>query len=121
MIDHVIVNVKDLALSKRFYREILTPLGYAVVWDMEKWVGFGKAGKADFWIALRNPRHTKVHIAFRCDEKELVDRFHAAGLQAGGKDNGPPAIHEDYGPNYYAAFIFDPDGNNIEAVCQKAS
>lgn len=89
MIDHVILNVKDLAASKRFYKETLAPLGYDVVWDLPEWVGFGDAGKAEFWIALREPRHTQVHVAFACTERATVDLFHAAALQAGGKDNGP--------------------------------
>lgn len=119
MIDHVILNVENLEVSKRFYAEALAPLGYEIVWNLEKWVGFGQAGKADFWITLREPPHTKVHVAFGCEERETVDRFYAAALRAGGKDNGPPGIREHYHPNYYGAFVFDPDGNNIEAVCHE--
>ena len=119
MIDHVILNVNDLAASRRFYEEALAPLAYEVVWDLPEWVGFGQAGKADFWIALREPLHTNVHIAFACNERDTVSGFYAAALEAGGNDNGAPGIREHYGPNYYSAFVFDPDGNNIEAVCRK--
>ena len=120
MIDHVILNVTDLAASRRFYRRALLPLGYEIMWDLPEWVSFGDAGKADFWIALRKPPHTEVHVAFACKERDIVDRFYAAALEAGGRDNGPPGICEQYGPDYYAAFVFDVDGNNIEAVCRKA-
>lgn len=119
MIDHIVLNVKDLAPGKRFYKEALSPLGYEILWNLEKWIGFGQDGKTDFWITQRDPLHTEVHVAFTCDERATVDQFYTAALQAGGKDNGPPGVREHYHPNYYAAFVFDPDGNNIEAVCHK--
>jgi catechol 2,3-dioxygenase-like lactoylglutathione lyase family enzyme len=119
MIDHVILNVKDLTESRRFYERAFAPLGYGVVWNLPKWVGFGPPGKAGFWIALREPRHTGVHVALRCEDGATVDRFYAAAMEAGGRDNGTPGIREHYGTNYYSAFVFDPDGNNIEAVCRK--
>ncbi len=121
MIDHVILNVKDLGISSRFYKDALAPLSYEVVWDLKEWVGFGESEKANFWIAQRQPSHTKMHVAFACEERDTVDRFYSAALQAGGKDNGLPGIRKDYGPNYYSAFVFDPDGNNIEAVCRKGN
>jgi len=119
MIDHIVINARNLEVSKRFYQKALEPLGYDIIWDLKKWVGFGQAGKAEFWIALREPHHTKVHVAFRSKERGVVDQFYSAALQAGGKDNGPPGIREHYHPNYYGAFVFDPDGNNVEAVCHK--
>lgn len=117
MIDHLILNVKDVAKSRSFYERALAPLGYRVVMDYEQGVGFGIAGKPDFWIALREPRHTKVHVAFASKDRPTVDAFHAAALAAGGADNGPPGLRPHYHPDYYGAFVFDPDGNNIEAVC----
>lgn len=118
MIDHVILNVQDLLKGKRFYGSALEPLGYSVVWDLPEWVGFGQSGQADFWIALREPRHTSVHVAFRCEDRATVDAFYTAGIEAGGKGNGPPGVREHYHPHYYSAYVLDPDGNNIEAVCR---
>ena len=119
MIDHVILNVKNLERSKRFYVEALIPLGYEVIWNLKKWIGLGQEEGADFWIAEREPVHTRVHVAFVCEKRETVDRFYSAALKSGGKDNGPPGVREQYHPDYYGAFVFDPDGNNIEAVCRK--
>ena len=83
--------------------------------------GFGGADKSALWIALGRPHEPAVHIAFAAADRAGVDAFHKAALGAEGRDNGRPGIREDYGPNYYAAFVHDPDGNNIEAVCQKAA
>ncbi|MBK8974613.1 MAG: VOC family protein [Planctomycetes bacterium] len=117
MIDHVILNVRDVAASKRFYARALAPLGFEIVMEMPGGVGFGIAGKPEFWISSRPGAHSGVHVAFRSDDRAGVDAFHAAALQAGGRDNGPPGLREMYHPSYYGAFVFDPDGNNIEAVC----
>ncbi len=117
MIDHVIVNVKDLKASRAFYIPVLATLGYEVKMEFSEGVGFGKDGKLPFWISTREPSHTGLHLAFNCSERALVDAFHAAALAAGGKDNGAPGLRAHYHPNYYGAFVFDPDGNNIEAVC----
>ena len=117
MIDHLALNVKDLAASRQFYESALTPLGYEVIMAFPEGVGFGVAGKPDFWISLREGPHTGVHVAFHCTERNLVDAFYNAALAAGGKDNGAPGLREMYHPNYYGAFVIDPDGNNIEAVC----
>jgi len=119
MIDHVILNVKDLAASRRFYEAALRPLGYGVVMAYPEGVGFGREGKPDFWIALRPPSHTQVHVAFHCTRRTEVDEFHKAALGSGGVENGAPGIRPHYHPSYYAAFAFDPDGNNIEAVCHE--
>ncbi len=119
MIDHVILNVKDLKESKRFYEAALAPLGYDVIWDLPEWVGFGQAEQADFWVALREPCHAKVHVAFACEARATVHDFYSSALEAGGRDNGPPGIRERYGRDYYTAYVFDPDENNIEAVCRK--
>ena len=119
MIDHVVVNVRDLAASRRFYEQALAPLGYQVVMAFPETVGFGIAGKPDFWIGRRQPIHSNLHVSFSCARRGLVRDFYDAALKAGGKDNGPPGIREMYHPTYYGAFVLDPDGNNIEAVCHQ--
>ena len=119
MFDHLVLNVKDIAASRAFYEKALAPLSYSVISDFGDGIGFSEAGKPAFWIALREPQHTDVHVAFQCKERAPVDAFYAAAMEAGGKDHGPPGIREDYGPNYYGAFVLDPDGNNIEAVCHR--
>ena len=119
MFDHVGLNVKDSAASRAFYERALAPLGYRVVlaFDESKRVGFGTSGKPEFWINEREPFGTGTHVAFTCDDRATVDAFHAAALAAGGRDNGAPGLREQYHPTYYAAFVLDPDGNNLEAVC----
>ncbi len=117
MLDHVVLNVKDLAKSKKFYAEALAPLGYRVVMEFEAVAGFGAGQKPVFWIARRDPAATAVHVAFQSPDRKTVDGFHAAALRAGGRDNGAPGIRARYHPSYYGAFAFDPDGNNVEAVC----
>ena len=117
MIDHVILRVKDLAASRRFYEAALGPLGYGVVMEFPEAVAFGDAERPEFWIGDGEPRTEAVHLAFRCRDRNVVDAFYEAGLTAGGRDNGPPGIREQYHPSYYGAFVLDPDGNNIEAVC----
>ena len=122
MFDHVGVNVADFETSKRFFEQALSPLGYRVVMDFSQYgaVGFGTdEHKPEFWVAARDPRGTGTHVAFRAADRATVDSFHAAALEAGGADNGPPGTREDYHPSYYAAFVLDPDGNNIEAVCHR--
>ncbi len=119
MIDHVGVNVSDYETSKRFFEQALAPLGYGVVVDFPEHgaVGFGAEGKPDFWVAARDPRGTGTHIAFTVPDRAAVDAFHEAGLAAGGEDNGAPGMRPHYHETYYAAFVHDPDGNNLEAVC----
>jgi catechol 2,3-dioxygenase-like lactoylglutathione lyase family enzyme len=121
MIDHVGLNVRDLVASRQFYELALAPLGYRTLLSFPEAIGFGEAGKPDFWIATREPAHTRTHVAFTCDRRESVDEFYRVALKAGGKDNGPPGIRAHYHANYYGAFVFDPDGNNIEAVCHGAA
>jgi len=119
MIDHVILNVGDVARSRAFYVEALKPLGYDIVMEFPRGVGFGPAGKPIFWVSGREPAQTAVHVAFSAERRETVDEFHAAALKAGGKDNGGPGLRKQYHPSYYGAFILDPDGNNVEAVCHR--
>jgi catechol 2,3-dioxygenase-like lactoylglutathione lyase family enzyme len=117
VIDHVILNVSSLERSRPFYERALSPLGYSVVMSSPQGAGFGVAGKPIFWIARRDPVNTGVHVAFHAGRRASVDAFHAAALAAGGRDNGMPGLRTHYHPSYYGAFAFDPDGNNIEAVC----
>ena len=119
MFDHVGLNVRDYAASRAFYERALEPLGYSVVMAFDEWkgCGFGKEGNPSFWVFQREPHGTGTHVAFRADGRATVDAFHAAALDAGGIDNGAPGLREDYHPTYYGAFVHDPDGNNVEAVC----
>jgi catechol 2,3-dioxygenase-like lactoylglutathione lyase family enzyme len=119
MIDHVILTVSDSAKSKAFYLAALEPLGYEVVMEFGSGVGFGVSGKPDFWIHQADPVRPPVHVAFASNDRSTVDRFWQAALAAGGRDNGAPGLRPHYHPNYYGAFVFDPDGNNIEAVCHR--
>ena len=119
MLAHVAVNVTDLEAAKRFYLGALAPFGYRVVFEQAGVVAyFADAHGLDFGIGQRAPVGG-AHVAFHCDDRETVDRFYEAALAAGGADNGPPGIRAQYDPNYYAAYVLDPDGNNIEAVCHE--
>src|SRR5215210_964492 len=117
MLDHVGIPVEDCGRSKRFYERALFPLGYGLiaVYD-DSAAGFGRASKPDFWIA-RGAAGDAVHVAFISPDRATVDAFHAAALAAGGRDNGGPGLRPQYHPTYYGAFVLDPDGHNIEAVC----
>jgi catechol 2,3-dioxygenase-like lactoylglutathione lyase family enzyme len=120
MFDHVGLNVQDYAASRAFYERALAPLGYRVVTAFDEWKAAGLGTdehKPEFWISQREPFGTGTHVAFVCDDRATVDAFHEAALDAGGLDNGPPGIREQYHPTYYAAFVHDLDGNNVEAVC----
>jgi catechol 2,3-dioxygenase-like lactoylglutathione lyase family enzyme len=117
MIDHIGVSVTDVVKSKAFYRSALAPLGYAVIMEFEGDVGFGVPPKPDFWIGQTGADVLPTHVAFRADNRKQVDAFYKAAMAAGGRDNGPPGLRPDYHANYYGAFVLDPDGNNIEAVC----
>ena len=116
MIDHVGIDVRDLASAKRFYEQALAPLGYAKLSEFPEAVGFGEGAKPDFWIAQRGNPGTS-HVAIRTDDRSAVDAFYDAALAAGGDDNGRPGLREHYHANYYSAFVLDPEGNNVEAVC----
>ncbi|HEX6239260.1 MAG TPA: VOC family protein [Polyangiales bacterium] len=124
MIDHTGINVSDPARSRRFYDAALKPLGYALLVELPKEhtggivvLGYGVAPKPDFWVAEGKPQQPHVHTAFRADTRQQVDEFYKAALAAGGKDNGAPGPRPHYHANYYGAFVTDPDGHNIEAVC----
>jgi catechol 2,3-dioxygenase-like lactoylglutathione lyase family enzyme len=117
MIDHSGVTVSDVAKSKAFYRAALAPLGYTVLMEFEQAAGFGVSPKPDFWIGQGKPNVPPIHIAFRAESRATVDAFYKAAMAAGGSDNGAPGPRPHYHPSYYGAFVLDPDGHNIEAVC----
>lgn len=119
MLDHVVLNVGDIKTSKAFYEAALAPLGFVIIADFPGGVGFGRDGKPWFWIALRQPASTGTHVAITAPDRATVDSFYQAAMAAGGTDNGEPGLREHYHPTYYGAFVLDPDGNNIEAVCHK--
>lgn len=117
MIDHVALNVQDLELSKAFYVRALRPLGISILREFPEAVGMGPGDTPVFWLVRRDPVNTAVHVAFTATNRGRVDTFHAAAIEADGTDHGAPGVREDYHPSYYAAFVLDPDGNSIEAVC----
>jgi len=120
MFDHIGLKVRDLKTSVAFYRAALAPLGHELASDDGECAGLGPAGAPALWLyAAKNMLGPGTHVAFRAADRAAVDRFHAAGLRAGGRDNGKPGLRRDYAPTYYAAFLIDPDGNNIEAVCMR--
>jgi catechol 2,3-dioxygenase-like lactoylglutathione lyase family enzyme len=125
MIDHVGFAVADYARSKAFYEKALEPLGYTLIMEVtaqqtesgQPAAGFGADRKPDFWIGGEGKLEKPVHVAIVAKDRATVDAFHRAALAAGGKDNGGPGLRPQYHPNYYGAFVLDPDGHNIEAVC----
>jgi catechol 2,3-dioxygenase-like lactoylglutathione lyase family enzyme len=120
MYDHLGFKVKDLDQSVRFYTAALAPLGYVLGSHDAAYAGFGPKDEPALWLyANKDVKSSGVHIAFRSKDRATVDRFYKAGIENGGKDNGKPGLRADYSPTYYAAFLIDPDGNNVEAVCLK--
>ena len=121
MFDHIGLKVRDLAASVAFYRQALAPLGHELGSHGEGYAGFGPAGAPALWLyQASEPIGPGTHVAFRARDLAAVQRFHASGLKAGGRDNGAPGLRLDYSPDYYAAFLIDPDGHNVEAVCLEA-
>lgn len=120
MYDHIGLKVKDLDASVRFYSAALASLGHELCSRDESSAGLGPKGEPALWLyAAQGKSHAAVHVAFRASDRAAVDKFYDAGLAKGGKDHGRPGVRADYGPTYYAAFLLDPDGNNIEAVCMR--
>jgi catechol 2,3-dioxygenase-like lactoylglutathione lyase family enzyme len=118
MIDHIGLQVSDYQTSKAFYLQALQPLGYDLVREIDDWGGFGSNNVPELWLIAGHPTQPIVHLALRARERKIVDAFHAAAIAAGGTDNGAPGIRI-YHPNYYAAFVLDPDGHNLEVVCHQ--
>jgi catechol 2,3-dioxygenase-like lactoylglutathione lyase family enzyme len=123
VIDHVGFPVSDYQRSKAFYIDALAPLGYRLVTEVQQdendspAAGFGANGKPDFWIGGEGGLNGVLHVAIVVNERRVVDAFHRAALAAGARDHGAPGLRPHYHPHYYAAFVLDPDGHNIEAVC----
>jgi catechol 2,3-dioxygenase-like lactoylglutathione lyase family enzyme len=138
MIDHISVRVADYDRSKKFYEAALAPLGYTLAMEVASGAGFGREFIPDFWVKQGEPRNagslteptesislagcggSAVHVAFSSEDRSSVDAFYRAALAGGARDNGAPGLRPEYHPNYYGAFVLDPDGYNIEAVCHKA-
>ncbi len=120
MYDHIGLKVKDLDAGVRFYEAALAGLGYVLCSRDDSGAGFGPKGEPALWLyRAKGSAGQGVHVAFRATDRSAVDRFHKGGIKAGGRDNGKPGLRTDYSPTYYAAFLLDPDGNNVEAVCLK--
>ena len=124
MLDHIGLRVSSLAKAKAFYDAALTPLGVGVVMQVTAeqtggaaHIGYGEAQKPWFWISDEGEPTGGVHVAFVATSRAHVDAFYAAAMAAGGRDNGGPGLRPMYHPNYYGAFVYDPDGHNVEAVC----
>jgi catechol 2,3-dioxygenase-like lactoylglutathione lyase family enzyme len=126
MIDHVSIGVRDLTRAKRFYDLVLTTLGYRCLSEGADSLGYGSEGSAQFWLsAATRPvppdRESGLHFCFDAPSRASVDAFHVAALKAGATDNGAPGLRAIYGPNYYAAFVIDPDGYRLEACCSSGA
>jgi catechol 2,3-dioxygenase-like lactoylglutathione lyase family enzyme len=127
MIDHIGFPVSEFERSKAFYLKALAPLDYSLVMEMMQErppgeapaAGFGAKGKPDFWIGGEGGLDKPLHVAIVAKDRATVDAFYKAAIAAGGRDNGAPGIRPHYHANYYGAFVLDPDGHNIEAVCHK--
>lgn len=124
MIDHLGLSVSDYEAAKSFYSQALAPLDYSLIMEVTEEqtghgaaAGFGAGGKPDFWIGGDGAMNKPVHVAILAKDRATVDAFYKAAMAAGGRDNGPPGLRPHYHANYYGAFVLDPDGHNIEAVC----
>jgi catechol 2,3-dioxygenase-like lactoylglutathione lyase family enzyme len=127
MLDHIGFSVSNMKISRIFYEKALKPLGLAPVMEVtpemtgtsDSHVGF-VTDRPFFWIGTGGTPATVTHVAFAAQNRKTVDAFHAAAMAGGGRDNGKPGLRPHYNANYYGAFVLDPDGNNIEAVCHAA-
>ena len=128
MLAHLGIVVSDIERSKKFYRAALAPLGYRIIREHGVTparpvasAGFGETARADLWLYQGDPGTVHTHFAFQVEQRALVDAFYQAALAAGGKDNGKPGPRPQYSANYYGAFVLDPDGYNVEAVCREVN
>jgi catechol 2,3-dioxygenase-like lactoylglutathione lyase family enzyme len=126
MLDHFGFSVSDFERAKAFYLKALAPLGYGIVMEVSAEqtgghpaIGFGPPGKPAFWLSGGGAPVGSFHMAFVAKDRSTVDAFYEAALAAGGRDNGAPGLRPHYHPNYYGAFVLDPDGHNVEAVCHR--
>ena len=124
MLDHIGLTVSEFDRARAFYDAALAPLGVGMVMEVtaeqtggSRHIGYGSEGRPYFWIGTGGAAIGGVHVALVACDRARVDAFHAAALAAGGRDNGPPGVRAHYHPSYYAAFVLDPDGHNVEAVC----
>jgi catechol 2,3-dioxygenase-like lactoylglutathione lyase family enzyme len=120
MLDHIGLRTPQCDALVRFYEVSLAPLGYTKLFAWEGGAGFGRNGTAALWFGASKTKPTGIHIALSAPDHAAVDAFYKAALGAGATDNGKPGLRPDYHANYYAACVIDPDGNNLEAVCQVA-
>jgi catechol 2,3-dioxygenase-like lactoylglutathione lyase family enzyme len=121
VLHHIDFPVTDFARSREFYRRVLAPLGLTLVidrWNGRELAGFGSPPDPEFWIRQGPLLAPRLHVAFAAASRAVVDTFHRGALEAGGRDQGAPGLRPRYGENYYAAYVLDPDGHNIEAVCR---
>jgi catechol 2,3-dioxygenase-like lactoylglutathione lyase family enzyme len=125
MLDHMTLRVADIERTRTFYAAALAPLGYRLAFDQVhdgvRILGFGAGGKIDTWFVDAAPASGGCHLAWQAPDRAAVDAFHAAALAAGGRDHGAPGLRPHYHADYYGAFVIDPDGNNVEAVCHRPS
>lgn len=119
IIDHIGIAVSDVETSKAFYKKVLATLDIEFIGEDHGWAGFGKSGKAEFWFGPDTLTQHPMHIAFAAGSREAVNRFYETAIAAGATCNGKPGVRDIYHPNYYGAFVIDPDGHNIEAVCHR--
>jgi len=117
ILDHLCLAVEDFERSNAFYERVLAPLGIEKIAEMQGWAGFGRNGKPEFWFGQGPELQPPLHFAFSAENRAQVRDFHAAAIAAGATDNGAPGVRDHYHPHYYGAFVLDPDGHNIEAVC----
>ena len=117
MIDHIMVRVKNYQASRDFYDKLLPTIGYQRLMEFGSGAGYGTNGMPAFWIGGEGEPHPRIHLAFSAKDRASVDAFYAMALKLGAKSDGAPGVREHYHPNYYGAFVLDPDGHNIEAVC----
>lgn len=124
MLDHIGLTASDVTRAKAFYDAALAPLGIGLVMQVtaeqtggQAYLGYGSEGRPYFWVGGDGRLTGALHVAFSAKDRATVDAFYKAAMTAGGTDNGGPGIRAHYHPNYYGAFVFDPDGHNIEAVC----